>query len=536
MDFGAIVVGAGHNGLLCAAYLAKSGIKTLVIEARQNVGGCAATEDFNGALVNICNCDHAMVRTLPIAEELALEQFGLRYLDVDPSYLHVQHDKSPGWFLFNNVERTLASLQFSYPTEVDNYRRYLKAAMPVAKMVIEIAQNIPTPGAVTKTVLRNQRAAAKAIPTLLQWSKRSVGDVIRSFFTAEQLRGPLATTGPSVWGVSPETPGTGLGALGFAFRHSVQIGRPVGGSGGLTQAILASFIASGGTVRTGERVEKILCEGDHVRGVKLTTGEVLEAPIVVAAGNPRSALVDWLTDPPASAHDLIKRYQSMHPHDGYESKIDAVLDAKYSIPMVNDSMRAALGLSMTDVLTPSMVVSKPLAELSADHEAKTKGMIADRPQFLVQLPSILDHSVSSQLASNEQVFSLEVLWTPYQLQGGWQNSPEPLRWLSRVSDLVEMPDSRPLSEHIVSWRLMSPIEYERELSMTRGHAPSFAGTPITALLGRNREQSRYETPIHGLFLTGAATFPGAGIWGAPGRNAASAILSSDRRVRRSQSR
>lgn len=533
MDYGAIVIGAGHNGLVCAAYLAKAGIATLVVEARQHVGGCAATETvMGGARVNICNCDHAMVRTMPIAEELRLDRFGLRYLDAEPSYLNVQHGSSPGWFLFNDVDRTLASVGHSYPGEVANYRRYLKAALPVARMVIDIAQNMPTPGHVARTLLRQNVSAAKAVPTLLSWSKRSVGDVARSFFAAEQLRGPLITTGPSVWGVSPETPNTGLGALGFAFRHSVQVGRPEGGSGALPDAILGAFVDAGGTVRNGCRVERILVEGSAVRGVALTTGEIVEAPIVVAAGNPRAALVDWLQNPPAAAHALIDRYRATHPHDGYEAKVDAVVDGRYRVPAVSDAAQRALGLTDNEVISPSMIVSKSLADLAIDHAAKGAGRIAHRPQMLVQLPSVLDPSVASALAPGDEVFSLEVLWTPYALEGGWKDSHEPERWLRRVSELVEMADGRPFHEHVKSWRLMGPLDYERELSMTRGHAPSFSGTPITALLGRDREQTRYETPIAGLFLTGAATFPGAGIWGAPGRNAATAVLGTKPKKKR----
>ena len=189
-------------------------------------------------------------------------------------------------------------------------------------------------------------------------------------------------------------------------------------------------------------------------------------------------------------------------------------------------MLGALGLQDHEAITPSMIVSKSLADIGIDHAAKAEGRIGERPQLLVQLPSVLDPSVASGLGRGDEVFSLEVLWTPYALQGGWNGSKEPERWLTRVSELVEMADGRPFHEHVKSWRLMGPVDYERELSMTRGHAPSFAGTPITALLGRDREQTRYETPVAGLFLTGAATFPGAGIWGAPGRNAATAILAS----------
>jgi phytoene dehydrogenase-like protein len=527
MDYAAIVIGGGHNGLICAAYLAKAGLSTLVIEARDTVGGCASTEIFNGARVNICNCDHAMIRSMPIAEELNLGAHGLTYANVDPAYLYNHWDGGPAWFLFKDTERTIESIGLAYPSEVDGYRRYLKAALPVAKLVAEIAQSRPTPGAVFGKLGRNAALAAQAIPTLMNWSKRSVGDVIRSFFSAEQLRGPLVTTGPSVWGLSPETPGTGLGALGYAMRHNVQIGRPIGGSGALPDALAGSFAAMGGTLRTGTRVEAILCDGPNVRGVRLVGGEVIEAPIVVTTGDPRAALVDWLQDAPAAAGPLIKRYRDMHPHDGYESKIDAVIDAPYSIPAVEDRMRAGLGLSEHDTLVPSMVISKSLTDLAKDHADQVAGRIAERPQFFVQLPSALDRSVAAGLPSGSEVFSLEILWTPYALTGGWDNTTEPQRWLTKVSELVTMADGRPFHEHVSAYRLMGPREYESQFSLVRGHAPSFSGTPITALLGRNREQTRYETPVHGLFLSGASTFPGAGIWGAPGRNAASAVLASD---------
>jgi phytoene dehydrogenase-like protein len=534
MDYGAIVIGAGHNGLICASYLARAGIKTLVIDARSSVGGCASTETFNGARVNICNCDHAMVRSMPISDELKLHEHGLQYLDVDPAYLYNHWDGGPPWFLFHDVERTIESIGLSYPNEVAAYRKYLKAAMPVARTVIEVAQNRPTPGDVFGKLGRHLATAISALPTLNDWSKRSVGDVVRSYFGAEQLRGPVVTTGPSVWGLNPETPGTGLGALGYAMRHAVQIGRPVGGSGALPDALRGAFEAFGGTVRLDARVSAILCDDEAVRGVRLVSGEEIIAPIVVSTGDPRATFVDWLENPPASAATLVQRYRDQQPHDGYESKVDAIIDAPYDVVAVDPLMRVALGLTDDEVLYPSMIVSKSLADLATDHAAQVAGRIVERPQLFVQLPSALDPNVADGLPTGHHVFSLEVLWTPYSLGGGWVGSREPQRWLSKVSELVKMADGRPFDEHVVSWRHMGPLEYESQFSMVRGHAPAFSGTPLTALTGRNPEQTRYQTPITGLFLSGASTFPGAGIWGAPGRNAATTILASDARTRRAK--
>src|SRR6185295_13960680 len=116
---------------------------------------------------------------------------------------------------------------------------------------------------------------------------------------------------------------------------------------------------------------------------------------------------------------------------------------------------------------------------------------------------------------------LEVLYTPYRLNGGWADSDEPRRWLDQVATAL----APGFLDSLVEWRAMTPETYEREFHLPHGHATSFAGGPLAALRNKNPELTRYETAVKGLYLTGAATFPGAGIWGASGRNAALRILS-----------
>src|SRR5204863_9377920 len=118
------------------------------------------------------------------------------------------------------------------------------------------------------------------------------------------------------------------------------------------------------------------------------------------------------------------------------------------------------------------------------------------------------------------VFSLEVLYTPYAFGRGWRGATESKRWLERFARLVQPG----FLDGVQRWRAMTPDRYESEFNLPRGHPPSYAGGPLAAVLGRQPELTRYETPIGGLYLTGAATVPGAGVWGAPGRNAATVIL------------
>ncbi|MEI4278603.1 phytoene desaturase family protein [Klenkia terrae] len=256
-----VVVGGGHNGLVCAAYLARAGLDVTVLEAGSATGGCAATVDaLDGARVNICNCDHTMVRTTAIADELDLAAHGLRYLDVDPQALHVGWDDAagPAFVQFRDVERTLAALAVTHPTQVDGYRRYLADATPVARLLVELTATPPTPGRVLRKLADRK---ALALPRLLDWSRRSVADVLGRYLTDPFLVAGAFTTGPAVWGVAPSTPGTGLGATGIAMRHLVGIGRPVGGSGALPAALQAALEAAGGRVRTGARVARVLVDG-----------------------------------------------------------------------------------------------------------------------------------------------------------------------------------------------------------------------------------------------------------------------------------
>ncbi len=517
-----IVVGAGHNGLVCAAYLARSGLDVLVLEARDTVGGCASTVDAVGARVNICNCDHIFVRATAIADELSLADHGLRYLDLDPAQLAIgwDDDQAP-WLHFSSAERTIDGLRRTHPSQVDGYRRYLAAATPVARLLIEMAAAAPSPRSALHTVASARGAGVAA---LLRWSRRSVGDVLRSFFTDEAIMAPAFATGPAVWGCSPETPGTGLGALGFALKHLVTPGRPVGGSGALPAALRSAFEAMGGTVRCGAPVERLLVERGAVTGAILCSGETLRARAVVAACDPRGVLVDWLgAAPPTGADSLQRRWRAAPVNDGYESKIDALVMRPPVYRDVDDTILDLL--DGADPLVPTVIIAPPLAEAHRAHELMARGRVAERPMLFANVPSVLDPSLQVE---GRHVFSLEVLYTPYALDGGWTGSAEPRRWLERYAELVEPG----FLDNIVDWRVMDPPAYESEFRMARGYAPSFAGGPLAAMLGKDKELTRYETPVAGLFLTGAATFPGAGIWGASGRNAAAVVVARLDRPRR----
>ena len=149
--------------------------------------------------------------------------------------------------------------------------------------------------------------------------------------------------------------------------------------------------------------------------------------------------------------------------------------------------------------------------------AMASGEVLERPGMIANVPSIDDSTLAP---AGHHVLSLEVLYTPYAHPGGWPSSNEPKRWLDQFSSLTQ-PGFR---ESVRVWRAMTPDLYESDFLLPHGHATSFAGGPLAAFKNPNPELTSYTTAVNGLYLTGAATFPGAGVWGASGRNAAHVVL------------
>ena len=172
-------------------------------------------------------------------------------------------------------------------------------------------------------------------------------------------------------------------------------------------------------------------------------------------------------------------------------------------------------------LSSTLTISPTPAEIDRAARMLVSGGVLERPALLVNVPTIADPSMAP---AGRHVLSLEVLLTPYARPGGWAGSPEPRRWLELFATRCEPG----FLESIVDWRAVTPDVYEREFHLPAGHAASFAGGPLAALRSRQPELTRYETTVPGLFLTGAATFPGAGVWGASGRNCATVVLARTR--------
>lgn len=513
LDFDAIVIGAGHNGLVAASYLVRAGLSVALIEARDSVGGCSSSEQMGAVTVNICNCDHITFRTTPVLEELRLADHGLRYLDVEPNQVNISWDGGPAWAISRSVDITLDILGHTYPDQVEGYRRYIADALPIARLVLAAAAAGPQRHRLIQTALERRGAG---ILRLLRWSRMSAVDVLRTYFSDERVYGPALATGPIVWGLSPFFPGTGLGALTFALRHAAGVGRPEGGSGMLGTSLQSYFLGQSGSLFLGTSVDSIIIEKEKAVGVRVQDGREFRARRVISAADPHRTFLEWVHQPPAGAGPTIERWKRQEHSQGYESKIDGVLHTLPEYRQVDADLFQRLGL---DPMVASAMIVPSVSDMHTAFKMMPSGRVAERPVFFANIPTVLDPSMAP---AGTHVLSLEALFTPYNHPGGWPNSPEPQRWLDRYNGLL----TNDALATMTTWRAMTPDRYESEFFMPQGHATSFAGGPLAALRGRPRELTRYQTPIKGLYLCGAATFPGAGIWGASGRHCAHTVLRS----------
>ncbi len=359
-------------------------------------------------------------------------------------------------------------LRLTHPDEVEGYRRYAQAAVPAAQLILAAAAEPPSTRSLLAKVIDRRGAGAA---TVLRWSRMSAADVVRRYFHSEALLAPALALGPVVWGMSPEAPGTGLGALTYALRHAGAVGRPVGGSGMVPAALLAAFEADGGTVRTRWPVTAINCTSTGVAGVVVGDDTEITARTVVSACDPHRTFLTWLRNPPAGAGPMIERWRTTALHDGYESKLDGLVSSLPTYRSLDPALADRLGF---DPMHPTTHVSPPVADIVSGAAMLAQGKVMERPVFYANFPSALDPSMAPE---GRHVFSLETLYTPYALPGGWPRSSEPRRWLEQYATLVEPGFLDGLGE----WRAMTPDVYEGSFFLPNGHATSFAGGPLAAL-------------------------------------------------------
>lgn len=502
-----VIVGGGHNGLTCGAYLARAGLSVLVLEQSDTPGGCINTRelpDGQGRLEHGAY-EHGGIVGSGVAADLELEsRYGLRFHRRDEVTLAPCDDGSSLAF-YSSLERTLEQLaEVVGPADVEAYRRFAGWAS-AASALIGLTEHGPPPPFGALAGAAQATLGSEASP-LLQAMLGSATNLLRGVFDDERLQGPMAH-----WAAhsqqSPADPGTGAGALMLAGGHGNQAARPVGGSQSTVTALVRCLEDHGGTLICDAPAERVEVAGGRAVAV-IAAGERHAATSAVISAIDVTRLFGRLIDPAVVPDQLKRELRRVHSgrRNVSELKVDAVIE---SLPQVHPA-----GFERSFMLSANTTTDIERAFASVQ-----LGELAERPPMMIAFPSSLEAGWAPE--GNAVVWlSTFVPWKPR--DGDWDDSR-----LEQAADLAWKTAERALGAQMTpvtrtitgpaAWvaRHGNPNSNPNHIEMSLDQLMGFRPTPSL---------SGYRTPIDGLYLTGAGTHPGGGITGVPGRNAAHVVL------------
>ncbi len=511
-----VVAGAGHNSLVTAAYLARAGLRCLVLEARAEVGGDTNTEELTlpGFRHDACSTAHNLIQASPLLrnDELGLGAYGLRYLHPDP-VVHVPFPDGASITMWRDAERTAAELARFSRRDARAYRTLLEEYEEVAPLFGRYRYT-PIGWGPSLSELLGERPGGG------RWLRRqamSAWDVIEDAFEEEHVRAFLLwmafmTMQP------PERPGTG------PLAHSLVYGRqrnswtlPEGGSGALPAALRRLIEDHGGTVLTRRRVTGLLLEGGRCVGVEARD---------LAEGRSETFLAERAVL--STVH--IKHLVDMAPAASWgEAFVEGVRSWKAGVSMFVTHYATTEPPRFAAPDGGTLVSSAAGAPVSVERMLRlapefARGRVADDdPVLLVLCQTVADPSRAPAGRHTLKVVGFQ----PYELEGG------PERWddlEERVSDanLAQLRRFAPnlTAETLLARVIESPLGLER-FNEHNWHGSCHGGDASPAQSGALRPVpgwASHRTPIEGLYQTGATTHPGGSVSGAPGRNAAIVML------------
>ena len=542
-----VVVGGGHNGLVCAAYLARGGRSVLVLEAADEVGGAAVTREFSpGFRVSACaHLLHSMSDTM--MRDLRLEDHGLTFSAREMTTVALSPDGgsialgattvtasglassataplAPG--AATSLARGLASPLSSGPTAVDvaAYPGYVGLMNRLAQALRPLFDSVPprlgTDAWADKRALLQlgwqiRRLGRHDMRELLRIGGMNVFDLLKDNFQSPLLQGALGFDAVLGTNFGPRSPGSVFTLLyrlaSAAEAHGKEGGgapfsQPKGGLGALSYALAGAAAAAGAEVRTSAAVERILVRNHRVAGVKLSSGESIAAAAVISNVDPKATFLRLLGTEYLDA-GFTRRVSHLRTR-GVAAKLHLALDC---LPRFT-------GVSL-DALSGRLLIAPSLEYLERAFNHSKYGEFSSAPAIEITVPTVNDPSLAP---AGKHVLSAVVQYAPYMLKAGWDAGRQ--QFADLLVDTIGQysPD---LAKSIVCAQLLAPPEIEREFRITGGHwhhaelalDQFFMMRPVPGA-------AQYQTPVDGLYLCGAGCHPGGGVMGTAGRNAARQVL------------
>jgi phytoene dehydrogenase-like protein len=517
-----IIAGGGHNGLVCAAYLARAGRKVLVLEKRELVGGCAVTEEiWPGYRVSTAAYLTSLLQER-IIRELELERFGYRVDAKDPAFFSPFPD---GRYLFMWQDRAKTLLEIAkfskHDAEVFSaYEDHLeRLAEVVESLLLTTPPEFPPRGLgdfvdYLKLAGKFRRLRPKEIVSLVKIFTQSAADFLDEWFESDEIKVTLATDGVIGANGGPRSPGTAYillhHVMGSVGGKRGLWGFVRGGMGAVSNAIAESAASKGAEIRTNAAVKKVRLENNRVQGVVLETGARIDADIVASNLTPRATFLD-LVEPRDLPDDFLKAIRKYRT-EGTSCKINVALSGLPDFAALPGAPRPQHRATMH--ICPSMeYVERAWDDAKYGHPSQS-------PLLELTIPTMYDATLAPP---GRHILGIFLQYAPYTLRdANWDELREPFAF--RVFDLIEeyAPGFRSL---IIDKQVLTPLDLERRFGLAGGNIfhgemsldQMFVMRPVAGC-------ARYRTPIHGLYLCGSGTHPGGGVMGAPGYNAAREIL------------
>ena len=534
--YDAVIIGGGHNGLISAAYLARAGMKTLVLEQRHVLGGAAVTEElFPGFRFSVFSYVVSLLRP-EIIRELDLPRHGLDILPLDGTFTPLRPGEGPkdangrstGDYLWrvNDHGRTIRELRRWSKRDAEAYGEYGQLMVDMARFIKPIlsivppdpASNDPRPLFPLGGLLRSfQRLSERQQAVFVQLMTMSASDFLDQWFETDPLKATMAASGIIGTYQGVKSPGTAyvllhhyMGEIDGAFRAW---GIPKGGTGGISNAIANAARAQGAEIRTEARVAMIRTRGGRATGVALESGEEIEADAVLSSVDSRRTFIDLLE--PGSLDPAFEAEVRRFKFRGSSGKVNMALDGLPSftgLPGPGEHLRGAISLSPA------------VDEMERAYDDAKYGHWSRRPYVDIVIPTLVDPTMAPP---GKHVMSCFVQYAPYALDpslGSWDDNREAFgdAVVDRIAEFA--PDIR---DRILFRNVQTPLDIERTTGLTEGNI--FQGELSLEQLFFSRPVpgwARFRTPIRDLWLCGSATHPGGGIMGANGRIAAVELLRS----------
>ncbi len=528
--YDAVVVGAGHNGLVTAAYLAKNGLKVAVFEARHVVGGCAVTEElWPGFKISRLSYVNSLFRP-DIVRELNLHKYGFEMLPRDPSSFTPFLD---GRSLLLGPDKELCRREISKFSKKDAeaYPKYEELLTEISEVLEPMMEMIPpNPGKITFSdlttyggfLLRNRSKIKHQWSEIMRLMTGSATDLLNEWFESEELKTTLATDAVIGANASPSMPGTAY----ILFHHVMGECNGVrgvwgymrGGMGAISNALADSCRAMGVDIFTSTPVQHIMVKDGKATGIVAGGGREYTAKIVVSGADP-NVTFNKLMDEKDLPGDFVKQVRRIN-YDSASVKINLALS---ELP----DFKAAPGKQVAPHHRGTIHICPDMQYIEEAYADSVRGAPSQNPILECTIPSAVDPTIAPP---GKHVMNIFTQYGPYQLRNGTSWEQEKDAYLKRCIDILS--EYAPnIKGAILHQEILTPVDLEKEFNLTGGNL--FHGRMTLDQMFNMRPvpgYADYRSPVKGLYQCASGTHPGGGVMGTSGLNASKVILKDYARI------